>query len=513
MSILDASGATEGLNMLDGNRIAFDQQDPGGVNSAVQYSWLTPFDDDVQVTGSGITFAGGEPTGGTVTEMDIDLGDNNFSNPDVTITNIPNADLVTMTTGSPFDLLNEVFSSNDSLTGSDFNDNLKGLGGNDTFIGSDGDDTLSGGGGNDTFRYIDGQGADEGETINGDSGTDILQVQTSNNSDVFDFRGFDANSIEEIEFNADGANRDKTIQLGAGEFTSNTEFATDLVIDGNDNAGAVDLIEIYFNDPGDSSPISLDISGWVFDDWGSTASTDAGQAETIRIVGDSDAETVVGSSEIDVMRGRGGDDDLSGNGGKDDLRGGDGGDDIRGGDGGDTLRGDKGKDDLRGDQGSDDLRGGDGGDTLRGGKGSDELRGNDGKDSLRGGDGDDTLNGGGEDDVVRGDAGKDILTGGNGSDTFDFNAPSDSGKGGSNADDITDFKKSEDDVIDLKGLVPGKITFRGDKNFKQGETNQLILVDTGDDVRVRIDFDGDQDSDFDIDVLDINNLREVDFLL
>lgn len=51
---------------------AFDSQDGAGDNSATRYSWLTDNGTDVQAVGSGITFAGEQPTSGTITSLSFD---------------------------------------------------------------------------------------------------------------------------------------------------------------------------------------------------------------------------------------------------------------------------------------------------------------------------------------------------------------------------------------------------------------------------------------------------------
>ena len=91
------------------------------------------------------------PAFGNVTSIDIDLSNNNFATPDITITQhhrrlgdgaITAARLGEIT-DSALDFFNEIMSFNDNIIGSDFNDTAK-CGG--------GDDTLEMGGGNDTAR-------------------------------------------------------------------------------------------------------------------------------------------------------------------------------------------------------------------------------------------------------------------------------------------------------------------------------------------------------------------------
>src|SRR5690606_17779287 len=105
--------------------------------------------------------------------------------------------------------------------------------------------------------------------------------------------------------------------------------------------------------------------------------------------------------------------------------------------GADTLIGGAGQDMLIGDGGADQLWGGDDNDTLRGDAGADHLYGEGGNDSLDGGAGIDVLNGG---------AGNDTYTGGGGADIFVI-----ADLGGT--DTITDFKRAQNDKIDLSSLA------------------------------------------------------------
>ena len=65
---------------------------------------------------------------------------------------------------------------NDSLRGGAGNDSLSGGGGNDTIQALGGKDTLKGGGGNDTFVYVETSKDPGTSTIDGETGTNIIDV-------------------------------------------------------------------------------------------------------------------------------------------------------------------------------------------------------------------------------------------------------------------------------------------------------------------------------------------------
>jgi Ca2+-binding RTX toxin-like protein len=97
-------------------------------------------------------------------------------------------------------------------------------------------------------------------------------------------------------------------------------------------------------------------------------------------VGTSGKDVLGGTAGADGILGLGGKDTLKGLAGKDALCGGPGKDKLKGGTGNDTLFGQAGKDKLRGQAGNDKLVGGKGNDSLVGGKGNDKLKGGAGKD-------------------------------------------------------------------------------------------------------------------------------------
>lgn len=89
--------------------------------------------------------------------------------------------------------------------------------------------------------------------------------------------------------------------------------------------------------------------------------------------------------------------------------------------------------------------------NLTGNATNNTLKGNDAGSMLNGGAGDDIIIGGAGNDIIIGGLGKDILTGGGGADIFRFNSLKELGLG-SSQDEITDFKSSEGDKLELKFL-------------------------------------------------------------
>ena len=200
-----------------------------------------------------------------------------------------------------------------------------------------------------------------------------------------------------------------------------------------------------------------------------------------------------GGAGDDELYGGSGDDWLEGSAGADRLEGGAGDDGLHGGAGADWLDGGYGVDDyvsyrlsgeavtvnledgtgaggdaegdvivnVEGIQGSDyqDVLVGDKGNNFLGGlDGDDELRGNEGDDYLRGGAGDDELYGGSGDDWLEGSAGADRLEGGAGDDEL-YGDPKDGEKSadvfvfaaGHGGDSISDFTDNQD-KIDLSAF-------------------------------------------------------------
>ncbi|QZD94581.1 calcium-binding protein [Qipengyuania gelatinilytica] len=208
----------------------------------------------------------------------------------------------------------------ENLTGSAYNDQLRGnldanvligLSGNDSLFGNDGDDVLEGGDGND--RLYGGKGAD---IMDGGAGNDLYVVDN----------------------------------------------AGDVVID---QLGGYNIVRasVDFILPDEIQKLFLT----------GAASSGTGNARN---------NVIIGSGNDDTLSGLGGADRLIGGNGRDDLFGGSGLDELFGGNDADMLDGGGQDDVLWGGAGNDILLGGNGNDGLDGGAGTDILTGGEGADTF-----------------------------------------------------------------------------------------------------------------------------------
>lgn len=200
------------------------------------------------------------------------------------------------------------------INGSAASDTILGSSQRDIIQGSAGSDTMSAGDGDDIFTLNTSDVA-SGETIDGGSGTDALQVSGS-----IDFRQAAVASIEALHFGYDNNNPIKitfsSSQIGVG-------LSEDASISGNPGGNAID---IWMDVPG-----TLDLSGWTFSNWQSDASIYmGGSLADDTLIGSSQADTIQGNFGNDILIGGAGDDHLMGQYDTDELTGG-AGEDIYGG--------------------------------------------------------------------------------------------------------------------------------------------------------------------------------------
>lgn len=146
--------------------------------------------------------------------------------------------------------------------------------------------------------------------------------------------------------------------------------------------------------------------------------TSAGSVATMRLTGNSFANTIHGNAGKNYLAGRDGNDTLYGLGGNDVIRSDPGVDKAYGGDGDDEIYGGTGNDYVYGEGGHDTVRGDDGNDTVYGGGGTDTVFGNNHDDFIYGQSGDDRLYGGGGNDTLTGGEGADRLSGEAGNDVY-----------------------------------------------------------------------------------------------
>lgn len=331
----------------------------------------------------------------------------------------------------------------DTLEGDNGDNVIDGRAGDDVINGHDGANRLDGGAGNDVIH-----GGSDRDTINGfgtafnrEENGDVI-LDASRDQDVIDagdgdgiVRGDGIVGAFGIKGSATLIGGDDTINAGAGGAT--------LQGDGGVSASV---------ESGEATMIGGDdiISA------GADRNIIIGDGTTVRANALNGVATNTGGS--DILHGGGGDDTIigegsalaEGNNGVVTIYGA--GDDLHGDEGDDALIGDGSASTSGGYSGTSTVNGGN--DTLNGGMGNDTLIG-DGL-ALAGENGTATLNGG--DDVLNGGDGNDELTGdglviapaslggvevlNGGADTFVFDAAD-------GLDTITDFRSTDDDMIDL----------------------------------------------------------------
>ncbi|MES2432862.1 MAG: calcium-binding protein [Pseudomonadota bacterium] len=463
---------------------------------------LTAADGSVTiVSGTGFTFNGDQPTGGTVTAISHRLADG------VTVIETLTGlglGLVAFETAMDQDTLPaSLYAGNDTLTGGLQGDLLSGLAGHDSLSGLRGNDTLLGGLGNDNLGG--GQGSD---SLNGGAGTDAavynfdgLSYSNPPATGVFDFSrlGIDPSviindgmggndtlvGIERVIFLGDHISGDRVIGSkgadlistagwidgGAGNDTlTGYEFSDTIyggagndLINGN-STGDSDLIGLRF-----AASANVNFSGVVF--LPSFTLTVAGfgtdtllAMDGFELTGSGAADTLIASVGNDILFGGAGGDNLQGGLGDDTIGIDAGSDTVSGGAGNDVIRADYSASNvgialdfqnfaadasftLAGDGfgGTDsftgmnrlDLRLTTGSDTVTGSAGNDSIDGRGGNDRLNGGDGNDTLYGNTGRDTIYGGAGIDQIYGFSGNDQLYADAGAATIVGGADNDLIT----------------------------------------------------------------------------
>jgi Ca2+-binding RTX toxin-like protein len=138
------------------------------------------------------------------------------------------------------------------------------------------------------------------------------------------------------------------------------------------------------------------------------------------------------------------------------------------------------------------------------------IAGNRAANQLLGLGGRDLIAGGGGGDTIAGGRGADTIKGGLGADVFVYARAAESTAGA--PDTIRDFGRGAD-RIDLSGLVPGKLKYRGGAPIDGA--NQVRVIADGGDTIVEVNLDGDLAADMRIVLADIGPgaLTRGDFLL
>jgi Ca2+-binding RTX toxin-like protein len=371
----------------------------------------------------------------------------------------------------------QMFSGNDLIVGSEFDDIARGYGGDDLIRGKGGDDLLIGNVGNDTI-----EGGNDNDELRGRSGNDQLFGDSGNDTLL-------------------GQSGNDRLDGGEGNDTLEGRAGNDRLIGGLGD----DVLD-----------------GGIGDDFlkgGDGTDTLDGDLGQDILKGGEGNDTLMGGPQGDVLRGQGGNDQLFGNGGPDKLRGGSGDDLLDGGRGGDDMAGGTGNDTYvvansgdvvteQTDEGIDTvessinyrlsanvenltlagtnnltgtgnslnnvLTGNSGDNTLNGRGGDDIINGGLGVDALFGGDGNDALDGGSGNDSLSGDSGNDTLDGGSGNDSLSGGSGNDTLDGGLGIDAL--FGDDDDDILVWDSI---------DSTIAGGTGNDTLRVDGGDaDLRI-----------------------------
>jgi Ca2+-binding RTX toxin-like protein len=388
----------------------------------------------------------------------------------------------------------------ENVTGSAFDDTLSGNGATNVILAGDGNDLLFADLGNDTLN-----GGDGIDTLSFANATLAVRANLSLTTGQNTALGTDIiTNIENIiggDFNDTftGSAGDNTLDGGLGNDTIQGGLGDDRLIGGD----GVDLLTYSAAAAGVTVNLNLltaQNTGAAGIDTVSGFENLTGSAFADILTGSDDDNTIFGGLSDDIIYGLDGNDSLNGDDGADTLYGGAGSNIINGGNGNDVIYGGSGTDAITGGNGVDIVRydddtvgmtislGAGGGTTglsagdtyntiegIYGGSGNDVITGNSGANIFYGFGGNDSLNGGGGADTLVGGLGVDTLTGGTASDRFIFDDLL-------SADVVTDFSRSQGDVLFLDDIITGFVNGVSDINefvlFTTSGGNTNVFVDS-----------------------------------
>ncbi len=439
-------------------------------------------------------------------------------------------------TGTAFD---------DSLRGDNLGNVIRGLAGNDTLLGRAGDDVLEGGPGQD--RLIGDIGRDAASYAGAGAGLIAdLGLAALNSGEAVGDTYLGVENLHGSMFNDSlRGNASANLLVGhAGNDTMIGRGGDDVLIGGSGGDRLIGAAGI------DTASYILSAGGLIVDMTNPFLNSGAATGDTYltleNLQGSRFGDSLRGNHLDNGIYGMQGDDTLIGYAGDDLFSGGPGADRQIGGIGTDTVtyvsapagviadlvtpaantgdaRGDSYLsienlvgtgfgDVLRGNHMDNVIYGLDGGDVLIGRGGHDLVFGGDGADALRGDGGNDTLQGDAGEDLLIGGPGSDLLIGGADADTFAFASASDAGLG-PNKDRIADFEIGSD-VIDISGMSPAVFQFVGTAPFSGTGGPEVRLNDAPDgSTVVAFDADGDGTVDGEIHVVGLAGLTADDFVL
>ncbi len=309
----------------------------------------------------------------------------------------------------------------DALEGLDGNDTIYGEDENDNIWGGVGDDVLSGGAGNDNI-----EGGDGNDVLDGGTGAD--QLDGSAGTDTVTYANSSAGVTINLFTNANSGGAAQGDMLGNIENITGSAYndmlagsATANTIDGGNGIDTA----LYTNS---AAGVNVNLSLTTAQTGGFAAGDILRNIENV--IGSVYNDVLVGNANANIMDGGAGNDQINGGAGSDTVTyssAGAGGVSVYLAGGASIYVAGNAVGDvltnienLVGSNFNDDLRGDDSANVLSGGTGDDILEGGKGNDELWAGDGNDILRGGVGDDVLVGGAGADSITGGDGRDTASY---------------------------------------------------------------------------------------------
>ena len=499
---------------VDMSSIAIDDFATGAVTTSTAVLYRVTYGSDFdELSGSGFTYTAGRLSGGTINGWTRSLGGStDFTLSGLTYSAGSFAAFVSANNASG--LLADMFSGNDSLSGSTQDDYLLGFNGIDTLLGGVGDDTIDGGlgadklaghAGNDTY-IVD----DAGDVVTDVAGQGLDTVRSSvtyvlgANTEALELTGTaNINGTGTANHNSMIGNVGNNELLGGnGNDTLTGGGGLDTLVGGAGN-------DLYVIDGGDTV---TELAAGGFDTVESSASfvLDA-NTENLTLTGGASVNGT-GNAGNNVMIGNGGTNVLTALGGNDALEAGGGTDTLDGGDGNDTLDGWGSTARMIGGTGND-LYYVDGSDTIvealsegtdtvesssthtlaanvenltliswagningTGNTDNNSIIGSDGSNKLTGAAGNDTLDGGNGDDTLRGDDGIDSLVGGAGNDQLDGGVGADRMLGG--LDNDTYVVNDAGDLV-TEGISQGDDTVQTDLAYTLGLNVEHLLLTGG----------------------------------
>ena len=231
-----------------------------------------------------------------------------------------------------------------TISGGSGKDTIYGGKGDDSLIGNKGSDKLYGQAGNDTLRGNSGN-----DTLYGGEGKDIF-ICGSGKDVITDYESGDKISLSAAITKATVSGNDVVFTLNKNSLTVKNGKGKKLTVIGTDGKettktyGSSTTSTLLAVTDSTSSPVTVGSSIKLIDA--------SARTKTVKITGNSSANTILGGSNKDTLYGEGGNDSLVGNAGNDKLYGGVGDDTLTGGKGNDSLWGDAGKDTFIYEKGS-----------------------------------------------------------------------------------------------------------------------------------------------------------------